>query len=69
MKKNKIRTYLQNRKSHSHREQTCACQGGRGQGGMDWEFGIMQTITWRMDKQQGLTVQPRELHSISCDKL
>ena len=40
-----------------------------GQGGMDWEFGIMQTITWRMDKQQGLTVQPRELHSISCDKL
>ena len=28
----------------------------------------MQTNTYRMDKQQGLTVEPRELYSISCDK-
>ena len=28
----------------------------------------MQTITRRMDKQQGPTLQHRELHSISCDK-
>ena len=42
-----------------------------GGGGMDWEFGIdqqMQTITYRMDKQQGPTVQHRELYSISWDK-
>ena len=28
----------------------------------------MQTNTYRMDKQQGLTVEHRELYSISCDK-
>ena len=28
----------------------------------------MRTITYRMDKQQGPTVQHRELYSISCDK-
>ena len=28
----------------------------------------MQTITSRMDKQQGPNVQHRELYSISCDK-
>ena len=27
-----------------------------------------QTITYRMDKQKGPTVQHRELYSISCDK-
>ena len=28
----------------------------------------MRTITHRMDKQQGPTVEHRELHSISCNK-
>ena len=28
------------KQAHRHREQTCNCQGGRGQGGLDWEFGI-----------------------------
>ena len=28
----------------------------------------MQTITYRMNKQQGPTLQHRELCSISCDK-
>ena len=28
----------------------------------------MRTITYRMDKQQGPTVEHRELHSISCNK-
>ena len=28
----------------------------------------MQTITYKMDGQQGPTVQHRELYSISCDK-
>ena len=23
-----------------HRQQTCGCQGGRGERGMDWEFGV-----------------------------
>ena len=29
----------------------------------------MQTIIYRMDTQQGPTVEHRELYSISCDKL
>ena len=28
----------------------------------------MQTIIYRIDKQQGPTVQHRELYSMSCDK-
>ena len=41
-------------------------EGGEGwMGGWDQQ---MQTIMYRMDKQQGPTVQHRELYSISCDK-
>ena len=43
--------------------------------GREWErvgLGVwdqqMQTGIYRMDKQQGPTVQHRELYSISCDK-
>ena len=43
------------KQTHRHREQTCGCQGmGEGEG---WagSLGLMQTITYRMDKQQGPT--------------
>ena len=37
--------------------------------GKDWEFGVSRsTTTFRMDKQQGPTVQHRELYPISWDK-
>ena len=53
-------------KDKTHREQTCGCQGGRGEG--EEQLGVwgwqMQTITFRMDKQ-GPTAQHRELSSIS----
>ena len=46
----------------------------RGRGG-EWRrdgLGVwdeqMQAIIYRTDKQQGPTIQPRELYSISCDK-
>ena len=46
------------KQTHRHREQTCGCQGG-GEWGRD-ELGVwdqkMQTIVYRMDKQQGPTV-------------
>ena len=57
------------KQTHRHREQPCGCQDGvvRRDG-----LGIlgqqMQTIIYRMDKQQGPTVQHRELYSISRDK-
>ena len=45
----------------------------KGKGGGRDKLGVlyqqMQTTTYRMDKQQGPTIQPRELYSISCDKL
>ena len=28
------------KQSHGRGEQTCACQGGGGGSGMDWEFGV-----------------------------
>ena len=44
--------------THRHRAQTCSCQGERGwgrdgRGVWDWQI---QTIIYRMDKQQGPTV-------------
>ena len=41
---------LSMKQKHGHREQICGCQGG---GGWDEQ---MQTIIYRMDKQQGPTV-------------
>ena len=56
------------KQNYGHREQTCGCQGGmRGQGETDWDQ-QMQTIIYRMDKQQGHTVYHRELYSASYDK-
>ena len=53
-----------------YREQTGGCQGGGGWGrnGLGIWDSQMQTSIYRMDKQQGLTVEHRELCSISCDK-
>ena len=50
-----------------HREQTDHCQGGERVGrdelgGWDEQ---MPTITQRLDRQQGLTVEHREAYSIS----
>ena len=43
-------------------------RGRKGVGGKDWELGNAKIIIYRMDKQQGPTVQHRELYSIHCDK-
>ena len=40
-----------------HKEWTCGC----------WRLGI-QIIIYKVDKQQGLTVQHREIYSVSCYK-
>ena len=58
------------KQTHRLREQACGCQGD-GRGG--WSGGLgqqMQTIniTYRMDKQQGPTVQHREIYLTFCDK-
>ena len=41
--------------THGCGEQTCGCQGGEGESGTDWEFGVvdqlMQTIAFGEDKQ------------------
>ena len=61
---------MKQKQNQGHREQIGGCQGGSG-----WEtdgLGVwdqqMQTGIYRMDKQQGPTVQHRELYSISCNK-
>ena len=49
---------LSTKQKETHRDQTCGCQGRErrerdGLGVWGW---YMQTITFRMDKQQGLSV-------------
>ena len=61
---------MKRKQTHRHREQTCGCQGGErwervGLGVWDQQ---METGIYRMDKQQGPTVQHRELYSVSCYK-
>ena len=58
---------------HRHTEQTCGCQGsgsgdGRERDGLGAWDQQTQTETYRMDKQQGPTVQQRELYLIFCNK-
>ena len=62
---------MKQKQTHRHREETGGCQGGGvwGKDGLGvWDQQI-QTVIYRMDNQQGPTVQHRELYSISCDKL
>ena len=58
--------YKTEKDSQTQKEQTCGCQGGE-RWGRD-RLGVwgqqMQAITYRMDEQQGLTIQHRELYSI-----
>ena len=42
--------------------------GGGGRNGLGAWSQQMQTVTRRMDKQQGPTVEQRERHSLFCDK-
>ena len=48
-------SFMKQKQTHSHREQTWSCQGG-GQMGV-W-VQQMQTVTQKMDKQQGPTYCP-----------
>ena len=59
-----------NRNRLTDREQTSGYQGGGGWGkqGLGVWYQQMQTIIYRMDKQQDPTVQHKELFSISWDK-
>ena len=63
MKQKHIHTYRENRLNG------CQGEGGQGKEGLgDWDQ-QMRTIMYRMDKQQGPTVQHGELYSISYNKL
>ena len=31
---------MKQKQNHGHREQTCGCQGGVWEGGMEWEVGV-----------------------------
>ena len=62
--------FTKKKQTHRHREQIYGHQ--RGKEGERDKLGVwgqqMQTITFRMDTQQGPTVEHRELYSISFDK-
>ena len=58
------------KQNHRHRQQTCGCQGGgEMEEGRTGSLGLAEANYYiRMDKQQGPTVQHRELYSVSYDK-
>ena len=57
------------KQAHRHKEQTCGWQGGVIGEGRTGNLGLADAnSSIRLDKQQGPTVQHRELQSISCDK-
>ena len=43
-------------------------KGGGVEARTEWESGTRSKLIYRMDRQPGLTVQPRDLHSVSYDK-
>ena len=62
--------FTKQKQTHRHRKQTYGYQRGKGVGrdklGV-WEQQIQATI-YKIHKQQGPTVQHRDLSSISCNK-
>ena len=62
---------MKQKQTHRYRGQICGCQGGSRGGGAGmgvWDQ-QMQTGKYRIDKQQGPTVEHKELiDSISRDK-
>ena len=63
-----INLYTKQKQTHRHRKQTYGCQWGKGgEGGINWEHGVNRYKL--LDKQQGLTVQHKELSSISYNNL
>ena len=66
------KTFLQNlftKQAHRHRKQIYGYQKGKKVGDKlgVWDQQI-QTAISKTDKQQGTTVQHRELYSVSCNK-
>ena len=63
--------FMKQKQTHRHRKQTYGYQRGKGVGGDKlgvWDQQI-QTTMYKIDKQQGPTVQHRELYSIPCNNL
>ena len=61
--------FTKQKQTHRHRKQTYSYQRGKGERD---KFGVwdqqIQTTIRKVDKQQGPTVQYRELYSISYNK-
>ena len=37
------------KQTHGHGEQTCGCQGGEGESGMDWESGVSRRKQFHLE--------------------
>ena len=58
--------YLQNKQTHRHRKQIYGYQ--KGKTGINQEFGIkIHTTIYKIDNQQGPTIQHRKLYPIFCN--
>ena len=61
--------FQKQRQNHRHREQTYGYERGKRQDKSGAWNQQIQTIMYKIDKQQGPTVQHRELYSLHCNNL
>ena len=40
---------IEKEQTHGHGEQTCGCQKGGGESGMDWEFGVSRCKLFHLE--------------------
>ena len=60
--------FTKQNQNHRYRKQTYGYQSRKGDKLGVWDQQIQTTI-YKIDKQEGHTVEHRELYSISCNKL
>ena len=59
---------MREKQTDRHKKQTCSGQGEGARGGVGVRDEQMQTITYRVEIQQGPAVEQSKLQSIVCDK-
>ena len=64
------------KQTHRHREQTCSCQGGGRENGMDWELGVggckllhLEWISNEVRLKQEIDGSQAEVKSVPCGQV
>ena len=62
--------FTEQKQAHRFKKQTLVAKGGKWQGGINWEFETdTYTTIFKIENQQGPTLQHKELCSVFCNNL